>query len=137
MSTKEQNWSLIERLNKIPVTKEEILDLVREVDKLGELDCGRDFFGVTPTIFYLYPGDWDKTQAILLRMQALEMLIQEEGIPGWTKSEGPDGGIATQEPVFAATAVQPLIEKTYGAIGFDRESFLLKVLELGKLDTPG
>jgi hypothetical protein len=48
----------------------------------------------------------------------------------------PSGAVLTQEPVFAAAAIEPLIEQD-GNVVFDRELFLERVLELTELDRIG
>jgi hypothetical protein len=130
----EQTRNLVERLNKTTVTKKEILEIVEKSEHHD--DERKNFFGHIQTLVALHQGDQEKVSAIMFRMEALAKLIQGEGIPGWTESEAPDGSVLTQESVFAAAAVHPLIEKD-GDVEFDRESFLLRVLELAEVDTVG
>jgi hypothetical protein len=47
-----------------------------------------------------------------------------------------DGSFPTYESVFAAAAVQPLIEKDNDLV-FEREAFLSKVLELAEPEGEG
>lgn len=69
----------------------------------------------------------------MFRMEALTRLLKEGKISGWVLPAQPDGSIPTMEAVFAAAAVQPLIEKE-GNVAFDREAFLKRVLELAEAE---
>lgn len=80
-----------------------------------------------------FKNEPQKAGAVLLRMQALVRLLVNEGVPGWTLPKQPDGAIPTQEWVFAAAAVQPLI--CVGKdVAFERDAFLKKVLELAETE---
>lgn len=95
----------------------------------------RDMEGHALAAVRLYSHDPSKVKAIMFRLEALANLLVDEGAPGWTLSLS-NGAVLTQEPVFAAAAVQPSIEQG-GNVVFDRESFLDKVLELAELDEIG
>ena len=69
--------------------------------------------------------------AIWSRMEALARLVEDEGAPGWTLPQMPDGSILTHRAVFNAAAVHPLVERD-GEWVFDRTSFLDRVLELAE-----
>ena len=62
-------------------------------------------------------------------MNALAKLVEERDAPGWTLPKLPDGSIPTQQAVFTAAAVHPLVEQD-GEMVFDRASFLDRVLEV-------
>jgi len=55
-----------------------------------------------------YKGDPQKAQAVCFRMEALARMLESKGAPGWTLPKLPDGGIPTQEVVFAAAASEHL-----------------------------
>ena len=93
----------------------------------------RNFEALMFMIARLYKGEPRKAGAVLLRMQALARLIDEEGAPGWTLPKQADGSIPTQEWVFAAAAVQPLVEVDNDA-RFEKQAFLAKVLELAEAE---
>lgn len=123
---------LLRRINKVSITKDDVLEFVRET---GELDPeSRDFTGLSVTAIRLHPGDVDKVGALMFRMEALARLIESPHMKGWTYPKAPDGGTWTSEPVFAATAVQPLILNEAGKPAFEPRSFMHKVLELAELD---
>jgi hypothetical protein len=124
---------MMSRVNATPISTDELTSVVQEVGQSEPED--RDWHGHTLAAIRLYPNDPDKVKAIIFRLEALARLLVNEGAPGWTLSL-PDGSDLTQEAVFAAAAVQPLIEQQ-GEVAFDRETFLEKVLELADLDQIG
>lgn len=124
---------MMARVNDTPVSKDELLSVVQEV---GQSDPGgHDMTAHAIAAIRLNPGDPGKVKAIIFRLEALARLLAGEGAPGWTLSL-PGGAVLTQEPVFAAAAVQPLVEQA-GEVTFDREAFLEKVLELAELEEIG
>lgn len=127
----ENTKKLIARINAIVITEEEIVEVVEETEEINPED--RNWEASTFMVARLHPGDFEKVGAIVFRMEALTRLLAKAGAPGWTLPETADGGILTQEAVFAATAVQPLVEQD-GEVAFEQEAFLQKVLELADLE---
>ena len=122
---------VLERVNRISVTKKEILQFITELAKQEAGD--RDFEGRTFLLARLHHGDPDKALSIEFRMEALARLLDGAEPEAWTLPPLPDGAVPTSEPVFAAAAVQQLIEVD-GRPGFERGSFFDKVLELASVD---
>ena len=127
-----EGW-MIERLNRTHVTVDEILEVVGAVQSRKKDDM--DWEGRVFTIMRLYPGDPDKAQSLLFRIEALARLIDREGDTGWTLRL-PSGAINTQESVFKAAGLEPLM-RIGNELEFERESFFKKVLELDELDMIG
>jgi hypothetical protein len=119
----------VEEANNTPVLKTELLRVIQEVDT--STPESRDWEGHAITAVRLFE-DADKVKAIMFRLDALVSLLTGEGAPGWTLVL-PNGAVLTQEAVFAATAMEPLIESE-GQVAFDRERFLDRVLEIADLD---
>ncbi|HSI96073.1 MAG TPA: hypothetical protein VK938_08305 [Methylophilaceae bacterium] len=120
------DWQIVVRLNAVPVTKEELWDLVGEAEELSaeqRAEAGGGMFLIASR----YKGDPQKAQAVYFRMEALSRLLEAEGAPGWTLPKQPDGSIPIQEAVFAAAAFEPLT-RVGEEIGFDSASFLRRVL---------
>ena len=120
----------LETVNRVPISFEDLWQVTDEANKLhasGE----RDFEALMFLIARVYKGEPQKAGAVLLRMQALARLLEDEGAPGWTLPKQPDGAIPAQEAVFAAAAVQRLVEIDNDA-RFDRGPFLDKVFELAE-----
>jgi hypothetical protein len=120
----------LEKLNHVEVTFDDLWHVSGESNELHESAEG-GFESLMFLLARLYKGDHLKASAVLFRMQALAHIINEEGAPGWTFPKKPDGSVLTQEWVFAAAAVQPLIEIDNN-FRFEQEAFLKKVLELAE-----
>ncbi len=119
----------LKRVNAVAVTKDEVLELARESGDLRPEH--RDFEGLTITAIRLHPGNVEKVNALMYRFEALARLVESPVMRGWTYPTTPDGATWTSEPVFAATAVQPVI-LIDGKPSFEPESFSQKVLELAE-----
>jgi len=129
------NWNIVVRLNAVPVSAEELWDLVGEAEELAR-NHANEPGGALPLIAGRYKGDPPKAQAVYFRMAALAKLLEAEGVPGWTLPKQPDGSIPTQEAVFAAAASEPLT-RVGEDIGFDPESFRRRVLFEAKAEGNG
>jgi len=122
----------LKSVNSVPVSFDDLWEICEEANALHE-SGERDFEALMFLIARHYKGEPVKAGAVLLRMQALARLVGDEGAPGWTLPKQADGSVATQEAVFAAAAVQPLVEIGNNA-RFEREPFLAKVLELAETE---
>lgn len=122
------NGNILDRINSVSVSKDDLWELARDAQNFkGEPCFEAGLFLISRRVH----GDFHKTSAIMFRMEALVRLLKEEGLPGWTLPQQPDGSYPTAEAVFAAAAVQPLIEQENDVV-FEREAFLKKVLELAE-----
>ncbi len=122
----------LKRINRVSVTKDEVLEFAHET---ANLDAEvRDFTGFSITAIRLHPGDIDKVSALMFRMEALARLVDSPQLKGWTYPKAADGATWTSEPVFAATAVEPLILNEERQPAFDPESFCRRVLELAEVE---
>lgn len=130
-----QNYgtTLLNRINNTPVSKNEIIEILTDVHYLNEEE--RDWEGRAITIIRLHEGEPDKAQSLLIRIEALVRLVEREGTSGWTLPL-PNGAVATQDCVFSAAGVEPLVEKA-GQLEFEREAFFTRALEFADLDTVG
>lgn len=122
--------SYVETINRIPVTFQDLWQLTNQANDIHAAG-GRDLESLMFLIARIYKGEPQKAGAVLMRMQALVRLLADEGVSGWTLPKQPDGAIPVQEAVFAAAAVQPLVEIDNDA-RFDRSEFMDKVLELAE-----
>ena len=121
--------------NAVTVSGQELLRVNEETENLPAED--RSVEAGMFKIARLYRGDFRKAIAVFFRMTALANLLQtDEGIPGWTLPQLPDGSIPTEKTVFAAAAIQPLIEVN-GEVAFERDTFMTRVLELAELEIHG
>ena len=96
--------------------------------KSGERDPDATLFLIANE----FKDDPQKAIAISLRMRALAQLIKE-GVPGWALPEQADGATPIRECVFAAAAVEQLIE-IEGDARFEKNSFLRKAIEFAEME---
>lgn len=79
----------------------------------------------------LFKGEPDRALAIEYRLVAMSRMLDSGVLPGWAQHMTPDGSVSVAEPVWQATATEPL---EFGSEKeepfFNKESFLSKVFEL-------
>ena len=121
----------LDSVNNIVVSFEDLWAIAADMESADAGD--RNLEALMFMIARRFKNEPQKAGAVLLRMQALVRLLVNEGVPGWTLPKQPDGAIPTQEWVFAAAAVQPLIEVGKD-VAFERDAFLKKVLELAETE---
>lgn len=131
-----RSWSdadtnMLCRLNAVSVEQNELRKLVGEANKQrGNFQPGGGLY----LIARHYSGNPEKAQALYFRMEALANLLQTEGyLPGWTLPPTTDGAISTQLAVFVAATQEPLI-RVGNDIGFDKTSFLDRILALAEVE---
>ena len=132
---------LLDRINAVPISADECLDLAaasEEYHRQHPDANDEDMVGL-----YLISQQFrmrrnpDKVFALWSRMYALSKLLKEQGAPGWAFPSGKgDGCFHTQEAVFAATAVHPMVEAGNEWV-FEYATFLDCVLDLAETETPG
>ena len=113
------------RVNSARVTKENLLQVSEDVHNLPEKD--RDFEGRTILMIKMFPGESDKCMAIDLRMMAMNEIIESGKLPGWALPQQEDGSFLIAEPVWEATATEPLVFTDKNA-HFNQKTFLERVL---------
>ena len=124
----------LQRINETAVTFEDLWKIAGEAEDIG--NDGGGFEDLMRLITKHFHGQPSKASAVLFRMQALASLLESKGAPGWALPPQKDGAIATQEWVFAAAAVQPLVIIDEQP-SFEHEAFLNKVLELAETEGQG
>ena len=120
-----------EKINNVTISVEDlwfVQEVVTEIREEEDIDLTTLLFVVAD----LYKDDPIKAGALMFRMIALARLVIEEGAPGWTLPAQPDGTILAQKCVFAAAALEPILEEGK-QLKFDKQSFLAKVLELSEV----
>ncbi len=120
----------LNRINEAEVTFQDLWHIA------GEAEEARDLENIMFLIAKRFHGQPSKGSAVLFRLQALARLLEEHGAPGWALPPQADGAIPTQEWVFAAAAVQPLVLINEEP-SFEHEPFLNKVLELAEVEGRG
>ncbi len=125
---------ILAQASSVAISKEDLYRVVNETSKLKDGLC--NFEGFTYILARMFSGEPEKAGAIMFRMLALVQLLDEEGASEWTLPKRLDGSFAAERPLFAAAAVQPLIEKD-GGIGFDTMAFLDKVTDIAEHESKG
>lgn len=124
---------LLTRLNRTRVTADEI---IRVVERCAERSSGSDWQpgdGMF-VIVAMFRKNFEKSQAVFFRMEALARLLQQKALPGWALDPLKDGAIPVQEAVLRAAAVEPLVMQG-NKIQFNVTTFLERCLHLA--DTAG
>ena len=123
------NQDLI-KLNAITVTKEEIETVANEINQhRAEYFDAELFCRFVTSLFF--DGNKHKADAVLFRLSAFAMLTRNNDLLTWTSEIFPDNSVSIHTAIFSAAACEPLIDIN-GLYGFDKESFLNKVLEMVK-----
>lgn len=122
---------LTAKLNTVRVTLDDLLLATREVHKLSPED--RDWEGRLHLMVRLFKGEPNKGMAVEHRLMAMNKLITSGVLPHWALPETPDGSTQIAEPVWLATASEPLLLGEREAY-FEPTSFLNRVLSLAEPD---
>ena len=123
------NQALI-KLNAVTITKEEIETVASEISKYQPEKFNADAFCSFVTSRF-FNGDTQKADAVLFRLSAFAMLSKNNDLLTWSSEIFPDNSISIHSAIIAAAALEPLIY-VKGIYGFDKESFLKRVLEQAK-----
>ena len=114
-----------DRINSAIVTVSDLFSVAEEVHKLPEGE--RDWENRAVISATMFKDDPHKAMAIDSRLMAMSEMINTGKLPGWATPQNKDGSVTVAEPVWLATAEEPLIftdTKTY----FDETSFLNRVM---------
>ena len=126
------NSKIIERLNSVIVTSQELSEVLDEADKLhdnGKAEDGDGIYLISST----FRGQPDRAQAIYFRMVALSKIIGSNSAPGWTMESNKEGAVLTKQELIEAAAIFPL-SGVDGDIGFEKNGFLSKALEFAEIE---
>ena len=121
-----------EQINNVAISFDDlwlVQEAIAEVKEEEDIDMKTLMFVCAD----LFRDDPTKAGAVVFRMFALGRLVIEEGAPGWTLPPQPDGTILAQECLFAAAAVEPIVEDGKQVM-FDKQSFLMKALEFSVVE---
>lgn len=115
----------LEQINEVEITIDDLLDVAEEVHKLAPED--RNWEGRAFTMARMFKGQPHKAMAIDSRLTAMSEIIESGSLPGWALPKTKDGSVGVAEPVWRATAKEPLILEG-NQTTFNKESFLNRVL---------
>ena len=131
----DENSRLVDRLNSVVVTVEELTEVLNESDKRHEAGTAEDGDGMY-LIVSMFANQPERAQAIYFRMEALAKIIEKKDAPGWTMPSHKSGAVLTKRELFEAAATYPLSEID-GDIGFEIHGFLSKALEVAEAEGTG
>ncbi len=100
-------------------------DLSKAAERMAGLDGLDDITTVAIAMCELFPGDTDKSAAVMLRMEALRKLQDHPEMGHWQSGNG-----ELPEPVLKAAADAPF-KGRYSA-SFDPDMFFARAKELAK-----
>ena len=122
---------IIARLNSVAVSVEDLILASHVVQNLPPEQRG--WTAQTTCVTRLFNGQRSKAFAVHYRLQALAALITSGKLPQFLATEMDDGGRMVAEPVFFATAKEPIFFTEKGPL-FHPESFLEAVLRHGGVE---
>lgn len=127
MENDESAEKLLNYLNSVHVTKEDIVRVIESANKEHVKGQDSEMLGLFVTA-RLFKKQTAKVQAIYFRMEALAEMVVNEELRGWTLAKLDDGSTPADDAVLAAVAQHPL-SIVDGEITFERKSFLNRILE--------
>ena len=118
----------IDDLNAVVLGEEELFIIINKAKWAAEIGMCPMMTGLV-TIKKLFDEIPEKAKAIIYRLQALSMMIENDELQNWLMADG--GSVMpaiAHKALVSAAAVHPL-SVIDGEIAFEKESFLRKVLE--------
>ena len=112
-------------INRVEITVDDLLAAAEQVRQLPAEN--RNGLGRALCMAMIFKENHHKAMAVDSRLVAMNDMVKGGHLPGWAVPEGEDGSISIAEPVWEATAKEPLIFiDNEGA--FNRKSFLNRIL---------
>jgi len=117
-------------LNAVQLNQEEIVEAIRAV--IDAHDSGESYlWSSVMSTLQLFPTAPHKARAVIFRLQALAIMMENNELENWMQPDGAKIVPAAQKALIAAVAHHPL-SLINGAISFERESFLQRILEFSE-----
>lgn len=121
---------MAERVNKAKINKKDFLQVIKEREKLGNMDFSMEQY--VPILSNIFEKDKaDERIAVLFRLEALAKLIDKEDLPEEWVSTSDQASVSIIEPVFLVAATHPLVIEDNDLL-FERNSFFKEVQEILK-----
>jgi hypothetical protein len=122
---------LLGDLNAVRLREDELREVIKATIEAYAKGESQKLTGVIVAM-QLFNNTPDKAKAIIFRLQALGLMIQNNELKNWIRTDGTSvAPIIVQKALVSATAEHPL-----SIIGddilFEKESFLRRVLELAE-----
>ena len=118
----------LDALNAIELNEEELFEVIDKVGLIHEMSAKSLATGwiAQKELCEKVP---DKAKAILARLQALSLMMENAELKRWLLADGTSFMPAAHKALMSATANHPL-SIIDGNIEFEKESFLQRILEL-------
>jgi hypothetical protein len=121
---------LVSHLNAVKLKEEEVVEAIRAA--IEAYDSGESYLTASvTTTMQLFVTAPHKAKAIICRLQALVVMMENNELKNWTQADGFKIIPAAQRALIAAVADHPLA-LIDGDISFEKESFLQRVLEFAE-----
>ena len=121
---------LVSYLNAVRLQEEEIVEAIRAA--IDAHDSGECYLrsSVISTL-QLFPTEPRKARAIICRLKALAIMMENNDLRNWMQADGANIIPAAQKALIAAVAYHPL-SLIDGSISFEKESFLQRILQFSE-----
>ena len=121
---------LVSYLNSVRLEEEDVVEAIRvAIDAYDTGECHL-MTGISTTM-QLFVTAPHKAKAIIFRLQALAIMMENEELKNWIQVDGVTVLPAAQKALISAVTDHPL-SFIDGDISFEKESFLQRVLESAK-----
>jgi hypothetical protein len=131
MKTDERDRNLIDDLNAVAVTEEELIKVINEVTLAQEVGICSMMTGWIAQK-KLREKTPDKAEAILTRLQALTVMMENDDLNSWLLYEEARSMPAVAHRALVSAAADHPLSIINGDISFEKESFLRRILELAE-----
>jgi hypothetical protein len=96
-----------EEISAVTVSLKDLLLACEEIHRSAPKD--KDWEGRLITLARVFKGQRGKAMAVEYRLAAMTRILESNLLPGWAKPIAPDGTVSVSEPVWLATASEPLV----------------------------
>ncbi len=120
---------LVRNLNAVKLNEEELFDAIGlATDAYDNGDCHLMTGAITTVQLYAHAPE--KAKAIIFRLQALSLLIEDNELSNWIRMDETCFATPMAKRALISAAAEHPLALIDGDILFEKESFLRKVLEL-------
>ena len=122
---------MVNALNSIKLHEEDLFEAIHAATDAYEKGECHLMTGVIPTM-QLFITAPDKAKAVIFRLQALGLMMENDEINNWIQLDGARALSATLQSAMIAAAAEHPLSLIDGDISFEKESFFRRVFELAE-----
>ncbi len=131
----EPSIELVRDLNAVKLKKEDLfLAIKASSDACQNGDC-HVMTGAITTM-QLFVAEPNKAKAVVFRLQALGLMIENNDLKNWIRADGISPAPIISKRILVSAAAEHPLSLIDGDILFEKESFLQRVLELAEPESP-